>query len=199
MEESAKNNEIWEEVKETVQSFKKKLPKQISSPSLSVFSESLTDSLVNATGALSLSLPSPKSIRDRARTIGCDIRKLRSKSCERVLQRCRSGLERVVRKDPQPADYFHQNATLRRSRRSAKKKAKPCSKLYDSYARAIVNYTPSPYDEDALTLCVGDLIGGDQQAPEWDVGGGVRGQGGQVQVYQCGAGGDQVRHLQASH
>ena len=159
MEESAKNNEIWEEVKETVQSFKKKLPKQISSPSLSVFSESLTDSLVNATGSLSLSLPSHKSIRERARTIGCDIRKLRSKSCERVLQRCRSGLEKVVRKDPQPADYFHQNATLRRSRRSAKKKAKPCSKLYDSYARAIVNYTPSPYDEDGLALCVGDLIG----------------------------------------
>jgi len=159
MEDKPKNNEKWEEVKETVHSFKKKLPKQISSPSLTVFTENLTDSIVSATGALSLSLPSPQKIRERARTLGSDIARLRSKSCERVLQRCRSGLEKVVKKDPQPPDYFHQNATLRRSRRIASRKAKPCSQLYDSYARAIVNYTPSPYDVDGLPLCVGDLIG----------------------------------------
>ena len=154
-----KSHELWDDVKETVQSFKKKLPKQISSPSLTVFSESLSDSLVTATESLSLSLPSPKRIRERARTLGSDIRKLRSKSCERVLQRCRTGLEKVVKKDPQPPDYFHQQATLRRSRRSGKNKAKPCKRVYDSYARAVVNYTPSPYEEDGLALCVGDLVG----------------------------------------
>ena len=157
-----KNSVIDEEAKEKyedVPGFKRKPPKKIPSPSLSIFNGSLTDSLVRSTEALSLSLPSTRSLRERARTFGSDIKRMRSKSCERVLQRCRRSLEKVVRKDPQPADYFHQNATLRRSRRSAKTKAKPCRQSYDSYARAIVNSTPSPYDTDGLPLRVGDLIG----------------------------------------
>lgn len=86
---------------------------------------------------------------------------LRSKSCERVLQRCRAGLERVrkVKKESQPEDHFYHNATLRQSRRSRSKKAVPSVTTYSQYARAVCDVTPSPYDTEALHLHVGDLIG----------------------------------------
>ena len=76
---------------------------------------------------------------------GCpQVRKLRSRSCERVLRKCR-GLGRAVHgkvdtntntntlitvrmfssQESQEPDTFHQSATLRRSRRSRTDKARP--------------------------------------------------------------------------
>ena len=43
-EETEKKNELWEDVEETVHSFKQNLPKQFSSPSLTVFTENLNKS-----------------------------------------------------------------------------------------------------------------------------------------------------------
>jgi len=151
------------------------LKSRFSTPSLSIFNESLvsaTENLSLTQGKLkenlSLSLPlgaSSDKIRDRVKSIGSDIRKLRSKSCERVFQRCRKGLDKVVKREQQPEDTFHHNATLRQSRRSRTKKAKPTQQSYKAYARAIVDVNPSPYDNEALSLRIGDLIGVISQHP----------------------------------
>ena len=86
-------------------------------------------------------------------------KRLRSRSCERVLRRCR-GLGRVVRGKESPLpDTFQASATLRRSRRSRGDKARPARRIYSCYARAVEDYTPSPYDTEALPLRAGDLIG----------------------------------------
>ena len=54
---------------------------------------------------------------------------------------------------------------MRQSRRSRTRKAKPTKKSYSKYARAVVDVTPSPYDTEALSLRVGDLIGIISQHP----------------------------------
>lgn len=101
----------------------------------------------------------PKQISSSSITIGSEVRKLRSRSCERVLRKCR-GLGRAVHgKEGQEPDTFQQSATLRRSRRCRTDKARPVRKSYESYARAVVDVTPSPYDTEALPLHAGDLIG----------------------------------------
>ena len=151
------NRDKW---KDTVNNLKSKF----STPQLSIFNENL----VNATEALSLSLPigaNTDKLRSRVKSFGSDIRRLRSKSCERVFQRCRKGFEKVVKKEQQQEDYFSQSTTLRQSRRCRTKKAKPSQKTYNQYARALVDVTPSPYDCEALSLRVGDLIGVISQHP----------------------------------
>jgi len=101
----------------------------------------------------------PKQLSSSSISIGSEVRKLRSRSCERVLRKCR-GLGRAVHgKESQELDTFHQSATLRRSRRCRTDKARPVRKSYESYARAVVDVTPSPYDTEALPLHTGDLIG----------------------------------------
>ena len=140
------------------------LRSRFSTPSLSIFN----DGLVSATENLSLSLPlagNTDKIRDRVKSIGSDIRRLRSKSCERVFQRCRRGLDKVVKKEQPQENTFHHNATLRQSRRCRTKKAKPTKTSYKTYARATVDVTPSPYDTEALSLRVGDMIGVISQHP----------------------------------
>ena len=135
---------------------------KISAPSLSLFNENLTENISSAKESLSLSLPLPGSERIKEKVRGfTDMKLLRSKSCERVLQRCRKGLERVTKqkKEAQPEDHFYHNATLRQSRRSRSKKAVPSVTTYSQYARAICDVTPSPYDTEALHLHVGDLVG----------------------------------------
>ena len=135
---------------------------KISAPSLSLFNENLTENISSAKESLSLSLPlpGPERIKEKVRGFS-DMRLLRSKSCERVLQRCRKGFERVtkLKKETQPEDHFYHTATLRQSRRSRSKKAVPSVTTYSQYARAIVDVTPSPYDTEALHLHVGDLVG----------------------------------------
>ena len=138
---------------------------KISAPSLSVFNENLTENISSARESLSLSLPlpGPEKFKEKVRGF-TDMKLLRSKSCERVLQRCRAGLERAQRvtklkKEAQPEDHFYHNATLRQSRRSRSKKAVPSVTTYSQYARAICDVTPSPYDTEALHLHVGDLVG----------------------------------------
>ena len=112
------------------------LKSRFSTPSLSIFNENLTDTIVSATESMSLSLPlgsingKTEKFRERVKTFGSDMKRLRSKSCERVFQRCRKGFDRVAGKEQQPQDYFHQNATLRQSRRSRTRKAKPSKKTY---------------------------------------------------------------------
>merc|ERR1719348_283912 len=161
------NRDKW---KETVHNLKSKF----STPSLSLLNESLTDSLVTATESMSLSLPLKSSLnvggktekfRERVKTFGSDMKKLRSKSCERVFQRCRKGFDRAVGKEEQPVENFQYSATLRQSRRCRTKKAKPSKRNYSKYARAITDVTPSPYDSEALSLRVGDLIGVISQHP----------------------------------
>jgi len=101
----------------------------------------------------------PKQLSSSSIAIGSEVRKLRSRSCERVLRKCR-GLGRAVHgKEGQEPDTFQQSATLRRSRRCRTDKARPVRKSYESYARAVVDVTPSPYDTEALPLHAGDLIG----------------------------------------
>ena len=147
-------------MKNKVSSIKSK----ISAPSLSLFNEnlSLTENISSARESLSLSLPLPGPDRIKEKVRGLtDMKLLRSKSCERVLQRCRKGFERVtkLKKESQPEDHFYHTATLRQSRRSRSKKAKPSVTTYSQYARAVCDVTPSPYDTEALHLHVGDLIG----------------------------------------
>ena len=147
-------------VKNKVSNIKSK----ISAPSLSLFNEnlSLTENISSAKESLSLSLPLPGPDRIKEKVRGfTDMKLLRSKSCERVLQRCRKGFERVtkLKKESQPEDHFYHTATLRQSRRSRTKKAKPSVTTYSQYARAVCDVTPSPYDTEALHLHVGDLIG----------------------------------------
>lgn len=151
------NRDKW---KETVNNIKSKF----STPQLSIFNENLA----SATEAMSLSLPigaNSDKFRSRVKSFGSDIRRLRSKSCERVFQRCRKGFEKVVKKEQQQEDYFTQSTTLRQSRRCRTRKAKPNQKTYKQYARALVDVTPSPYDCEALSLRVGDLIGVISQHP----------------------------------
>ena len=145
-EDSDKSGYVWDDVKEALQNITKRLPKQISSPSLSL------DGLVTAKESLTLSLPSPQRLKDGVKTLRKEMRKMRSKSCERVMQR-------ISRSSPQPEETFQQGVTLRRSRRCGKTRAKPSSSGYSCYARALVNHTPSPYDEEWLPLTIGDLIG----------------------------------------
>ena len=96
---------------------------------------------------------------EQGRTVGDGVRRLRSRSCERVLRRCR-GLGRVVGgKEAATQDTFQASATLRRSRRSRGDRARPARRSYQAYARATIDFTPSPYDTEALALRVGDLIG----------------------------------------
>ena len=160
-----------------------RLRSRFSTPSLSLFDDNLTESLIQKTESLSLSLPSAQNtdkirervksfgsdkekIRERVKSIGSDFKRIRSKSCERVFQRCRKGLDRVVRKEEQQAVVpFQHSATLRQSRRTRTRKARPRKRTYASYARAVADVNPSPYDTDALTLRVGDMIGIISQHP----------------------------------
>ena len=147
-----------------------RLKSRFSTPSLSLFDDNMTESLISKTEALSLSLPSGQNadkIRERVKSFGNDFKRIRSKSCERVFQRCKKGLDKVVKKeDPVPVDYFqHSSATLRQSRRTRTRKARPSKRTYTRYARAVMDVNPSPYDTEALTLRVGDLIGIISQHP----------------------------------
>ena len=156
--------------KKSVRNKVSKIKSKISAPSLSLFNESLTENICNATESLSLSLPLPTTdrIKEKVKGFGTDMKLLRSKSCERVLSRCRRGFERVMKKEAQPEDHFYHSATLRQSRRSRSKKAKPSVTTYSTYARAVSDVTPSPYDTEALQLHVGDLIGIISQHPGGD-------------------------------
>ena len=145
-----------------------RLKSRFSTPSLSLFDENLTESLINKTEALSLSLPSAQNadkIRERVKSFGSDFKRIRSKSCERVFQRARKGFDKVVKKEEEPEDYFQHSATLRQSRRTRTRKARPSKRTYTRYARAVMDVNPSPYDTEALTLRVGDLIGIISQHP----------------------------------
>ena len=96
-----------------------------STPSLSLFDDNMTESLISKTEALSLSLPSGQNadkIRERVKSFGNDFKRIRSKSCERVFQRCRKGFDKVVKKEEEPVDYFQHSATLRQSRRTRTRK-----------------------------------------------------------------------------
>ena len=70
-----------------------------------------------------------------------------------------------MKKEEEPVDYFQHSATLRQSRRTRTRKAKPSKRTYTRYARAVTDVNPSPYDTEALTLRVGDLIGIISQHP----------------------------------
>ena len=145
-----------------------RLKSRFSTPSLSLFDDNLTETLINKTEALSLSLPSAQNadkIRERVKSFGSDFKRIRSKSCERVFQRARKGFDKVVKKEEEPEDYFQHSATLRQSRRTRTRKARPSKRTYTRYARAVMDVNPSPYDTEALTLRVGDLIGIISQHP----------------------------------
>ena len=161
MTEDIGNNPQVSSRKKSVRNKVNNIKSKISAPSLSLFNENLTENICNATESLSLSLPLPATdkIKEKVRGFGTDLKLLRSKSCERVLQRCRRGFERVKKKEDQPEDHFYHSTTLRQSRRCRSKKAKPSVTTYSQYARVVSDVTPSPYDTEALHLHVGDLIG----------------------------------------
>ena len=146
-----------------------RLKSRFSTPSLSLFDDNMTETLISKTEALSLSLPSGQNagkIRERVKSFGNDFKRIRSKSCERVYQRCKKGFDKVVKKEvPVPVDYFEHSATLRQSRRTRTRKARPRKRTYTKYARAVMDVNPSPYDTEALSLRVGDLIGIISQHP----------------------------------
>jgi len=118
---------------------------------------------------LSSIIPRYEKLETKVRSVRCDMRKLRSKSCDGLIKRRKSGnsmltidttsivagvADTALQYDE---EYFQKSTTLRKSRRMQMSRRKYTGPFV-GLGRAKVDCVPSPYDNQALPYKAGDLI-----------------------------------------